>query len=243
MDPDPKPAFGIDAPTVVATFVGLTVAAGFVGIFVGSGSGIAAAIPFWVAGLLFASAGAYMVRSSRRGKAQLWDRALDHLDLRGDERALDLGCGRGLVTIEVAKRLPSGHVDGIDIWRNKDQSGNSRAAAQRNVEITGLADHITIHDANMTDLPFDDATFELVTASLAIHNIPLRAERDQAMAEIVRVTKPGGRVVIIDIGRTKEYVAALTAAGATALERSGLQFATYPPARTIVAVLPGEPVS
>ncbi len=240
MSPDPHPDFGIDAPNVVMTFVGLTVAMIFVGIFVGSASGLTNAISFWVVGVLFAATAAYMVRSSRRGKAQLWTRALDSLALAGGEQALDLGCGRGLVTIELARRLPTGHVDGIDIWRNKDLSGNARATTQRNVELVGLTDRIEIHDANMIDLPFADGSFDLVTASLAIHNIPLRAERDQAMAEIIRVTRPGGRVVIIDIGRTQEYVSALAAAGVSELERSGPQFAIYPPARTVTARMPSR---
>jgi cyclopropane fatty-acyl-phospholipid synthase-like methyltransferase len=44
---------------------------------------------------------------------------------------LDIGCGRGAVLISAARRLPQGRATGADIWRLRDQTGNSQAAAQR----------------------------------------------------------------------------------------------------------------
>ena len=55
---------------------------------------------------------------------------LDELGLRGDERVLDIGCGRGAVLIAVAHRLPRGRAAGADIWQLRDQTGNSRAATE-----------------------------------------------------------------------------------------------------------------
>jgi len=54
--------------------------------------------------------------NSRRGKFQVWDEILDELHLGGDERVLDMGCGRGAVLIAVARRLTTGRVTGIDLW-------------------------------------------------------------------------------------------------------------------------------
>jgi ubiquinone/menaquinone biosynthesis C-methylase UbiE len=51
----------------------------------------------------------------------------------------------------------------------------------------------------------------LVTASLAIHNIPTREGRAKAVSEAWRVLAPGGSLVIVDIQRTGEYLATLRA--------------------------------
>src|SRR5262249_20951702 len=53
-------------------------------------------------------AGGSIVRFSRRGKFEVWARLLTGLDLRGDERVLDLGCGRGAVLMAAAKLVPRG---------------------------------------------------------------------------------------------------------------------------------------
>src|SRR5579872_5090872 len=61
-----------------------------------------------IIGLGFLGAGAFMLWSSKVAKPQLRDRLLDSLDLKGDEKALDVGCGRGLMLIGLAKRLKTG---------------------------------------------------------------------------------------------------------------------------------------
>jgi len=235
MPPPARPTYGVDAPSMVMTFIGLAFGSIFVGIFVGSASGVGRAAPFWVAAFLFVGTATVMILSSKRGKPALWAATLDGLELRGDEDALDVGCGRGLVMIELARRLPSGHVTGIDIWRGKDQSGNSHAMTDINVEIAGVGERVEVIDADMTDLPFEDGSFDLVTASLAIHNVPLAEERRTALREIARVLRPGGRVVIVDIGRTAEYEQGLVDAGLENVRRTGPTMAIYPPARTVTA--------
>src|SRR5579864_4500348 len=85
-------------------------------------------------GLFFLAVGAVMVWSSRVAKLRLRDRLLDSLGLRGDERVLDVGCGRGLLAIGAAKRLKNGKVTGIDLWSPFDLSGNSPDAAKANAK-------------------------------------------------------------------------------------------------------------
>ena len=74
----------------------------------------------------------------------------------------------------------------------------------------------------MRALPYPDATFDLVVSSLAIHNIPLKADRKKAVAEGFRVLKPGGRIVIADIKTTSLYEEALRDLGASNVERHRL---------------------
>jgi ubiquinone/menaquinone biosynthesis C-methylase UbiE len=99
--------------------------------------------------------------------------------MRGDERVLDMGCGRGAVLTAVARRLTTGRVTGADIWSRLDQSGNARDVALRNASLEGVSDRVAIETGDMRALPFPDATFDLVVSSLAIHNIRSNAERRQ----------------------------------------------------------------
>lgn len=54
------------------------------------------------------------------------------------ELVLDTGCARGAVLISAAHRLPRGRATGADIWRLRDQRGNTRAAAERNAMVFTL---------------------------------------------------------------------------------------------------------
>jgi cyclopropane fatty-acyl-phospholipid synthase-like methyltransferase len=66
----------------------------------------------------------WMLYSSRVGKLRMRGLVIDALGLRGNERVLDVGCGRGLLLIEAAKRLPEGEAVGLDLWSTRDLSDN-----------------------------------------------------------------------------------------------------------------------
>ncbi|HEX9439574.1 MAG TPA: class I SAM-dependent methyltransferase [Roseiflexaceae bacterium] len=186
-------------------------------------------------GAIFFGEGILMVWSSRVGKFHERDRLLDGLDLRGDEAVLDVGPGHGLLLIGAAKRLPRGRAVGIDLWSQVDQADNSRTALLANAQIEGVADRVKVHDGDMCEMPFAEASFDAVVASLAIHNIPDRAGRDQAVREIVRVLKPGGVVALLDFRHTGEYAETLRAAGLQDVRASSLSFWMFPPVRIVTA--------
>ena len=79
-----------------------------------------------------------------RGKFVVWAQLLDTLGLRGDERILDLGCGRGAVLLMAAERLTTGRAVGVDLWQRADQSGNGEAATRRNAVAEGVADRVEL---------------------------------------------------------------------------------------------------
>jgi SAM-dependent methyltransferase len=176
---------------------------------------------------------ALLVWSSRVGKRGVVVRMLDALELRGDERLLDVGCGRGLVLIEAAKRLPDGRAVGVDVWRRGDQSGNTRRVTLENAEREGVADRVKVHDGDARRLPFDDGCFDVVVSSLVVHNIRDARGRDDAMREMARMLRPGGRVAVLDIRHTGAYAGTLRTAGLEAIRRTGFRFGIFPPVRIV----------
>jgi len=214
--------YGYDAPYALAMFAAVgavTLVASLA--FVAAGNRRQAVI--MAAYCVFFSANALsFFYTTRRGKFRVWDEIVDTIRLRGDERVLDMGCGRGAVLMTVARRLTTGRITGVDLWSTSDQSGNARDVTLRNAQLEGVADRVVVETGDMRALPFPDGTFDLVASSLAIHNIPTKAGREKAVAEAWRVLKPGGRLAIADIRSTVRYEATLKELGATALSRRRL---------------------
>jgi len=173
--------------------------------------------------------------SSRVAKLRLRDRMLDSLSLKGDEKVLDVGCGRGLLAIGAAKRLKSGKVTGIDVWNPMDLSGNTAEAARANVKLEGVADKVRIEDGDARKLVYPEGNFDVVVSSLAIHNIPDHDERSQAVREMYRVLKPGGKLLIYDIFRAGEYAETLRGLGAKDVTLSETMFLWCLPSRIVSA--------
>jgi ubiquinone/menaquinone biosynthesis C-methylase UbiE len=146
---------------------------------------------------LLAFTGFYL-HTTLRGKLRIWQRELDRASLKGNEQLLDLGCGRGTVLVEAARRLPTGRAVGADLWSGKDQSGNSPEATLANAAAAGVADRVEVHTADMTALPFADGCFDVVTSALAIHNIRSPEGRYRALDEAMRVLRPDGQLLVAD---------------------------------------------
>jgi ubiquinone/menaquinone biosynthesis C-methylase UbiE len=156
-----------------------------------------------------------MIYDSKIGKIRERDTYLNKINWNGHERVLDVGCGLGLFLIGAAKRLSTGRAVGIDKWQQEDLSGNNAAGALRNATIEGVADKVEVQTGDARQLPFADASFDVVLSSMALHNIYNAGERQTAVREIARVLAPAGRVLIVDIRHTSAYAATLREAGLT----------------------------
>ncbi len=175
------------------------------------------------------------IHSSREGKLALREQLLDQLALKGDEKVLDVGCGRGLLAIGAAKRLKSGKVTGIDVWNPLDLSGNSAEAARENAKSEGVADRVRFDTGDARKLVYPDGFFDAAISSNALHTLADDHERQQALREMLRVLKPGGRLVIFDTAETGYYAEALGECGAQDVTLSAWTFLWCRPSRSITA--------
>jgi arsenite methyltransferase len=222
-----RPDYGIDAPGVVRNLflvgaAGLAVWLGaVVGLWPGSVYGIDLAGIGLGCAISFTATGCYMLWNSLVGKVHDRERLLDHVAWTGEEQVLDVGCGRGLLLVGAAKRLKGGKATGIDTWQARDLSGNRAEATWENARREGVADRVEVRTADMRQLPFSDGSFDVIVSRAAIHNLYAAADRAQALAEIARVLRSGGRVLIDDIRHAGEYAAALAAHGLVDVRRMG----------------------
>ena len=209
----PPGSYGVDAPYALLG-LGLPGVALLVVGFVGT----ALAGPGWnllvlAIGVWMTAQAALYLHTTRRGKFAVWAGLLDELDLRGDERVLDMGCGRGMVLVQAAARLTTGTAVGLDLWRTRDQSGNGEDVTRANARAAGVSERVELRTGDMTAMPFDDGAFDVVVSSLAVHNIPDAGERLTAIGEAARVRRPGGRLVVADFRHVPAYAAALARLG------------------------------
>ncbi|MEO7003647.1 MAG: methyltransferase domain-containing protein [Ktedonobacterales bacterium] len=127
---------------------------------------------------------------------ELRQRAITLAGIQPGERALDVGCGTGTLAMEVARRLGSaGRVVGIDPGAPQIDVARTKAA-RRNLPIE-------FQIGVIEQLAFPDQTFDVVFSTLMMHHLP-KSLKEQGLAEIARVLKPGGRLVIADFWRTQE---------------------------------------
>jgi ubiquinone/menaquinone biosynthesis C-methylase UbiE len=103
---------------------------------------------------------------------------------RGDERALDAGTGAGALAFALAPHV--GEVLGVDRVPELLTRARERATAFGNV---------TFVEADITKLPFEDFSFDLTGTLRTLHHVP---RPELVIAELVRVTRRGGTVVVID---------------------------------------------
>ena len=213
--------YGIDAPRVVCTLGLLGIVCVGCRFLPNIVPGASIAHNCWMTGISALAAAGWMLTSSLWIKRRVMRSLLDQRRWRGDEKVLDIGCGRGLLTVEAARRVPNGKVHGVDIWQSADLSGNGPSAIRTNAAIAGVANRIEIDTGDARELPYADASFDVVCSMTAIHNIESAAGRRKAISEVWRVLRPGGQIHIFDIQHTNSYLRDFHTLGVTDTDLAG----------------------
>lgn len=130
------------------------------------------------------------LRAKAQDEVRTREEYLDLLGLRPGEGVLDVGCGSGVVTRAIARRVaPGGRVTGAD------PSAEFIDIARRYAQEQGLGGLVDWRKADCRALPFADASFDVVVAATVLAHVP---DAEKALAEMVRVTRPGGRLGVFD---------------------------------------------
>jgi ubiquinone/menaquinone biosynthesis C-methylase UbiE len=111
------------------------------------------------------------------------------------EEVLDVGCGTGTLAVAAARAAPGVRVTGLD--------ADASILARARKKAAGAGLEIGFDQGRATGLPYADASFDLVLSTLLFHHLPDDAKR-QTAAELVRVLRPGGRLVVGDLGRPQD---------------------------------------
>lgn len=131
------------------------------------------------------------------GLDRIWNKkAVLATDLQPGERVLDLACGTGRLTRDLADKVgPKGYVLGVDF------SEEMLRVAKRQP-----APNVEYRAGDATDLiGVEDSSFDVATIAYGARNIP---DLDALFGEMARVVKPGGRVICLEIARPKDRFSA-----------------------------------
>lgn len=123
----------------------------------------------------------------------LWRRrAIRHLRATAPLNVLDVATGTADFAIMAARALPQARVTGIDLSEGMLRIGCGK------VQEAGLEKRITLAQGDCLTLPFPDAAFDAATAAFGVRNFENLAA---GLAELRRMLKPGGSVVILELSR------------------------------------------
>ena len=121
----------------------------------------------------------------------------NNLDWESDGTLLDIGCGAGGLTIDLAKQHPSARLVGTDYW-----GGNweySKKACEASAAQRGVGGRIIFKRSSASSLPFKDGEFDAVVSNLVFHEVKDTRNKIDLVKEALRVLRKGGTFVLQDL--------------------------------------------
>lgn len=118
---------------------------------------------------------------------------VEKTDLRPGQQVLDVCCGTGLITKDLAEKVsPAGNVVGLDL------SPSMLAVAEQNLADSPWRNCIQLVEGNALSLPFADNSFDRAVIGYGLRNV---SDMRQALRELFRVVKPEGKVIALELAR------------------------------------------
>jgi ubiquinone/menaquinone biosynthesis C-methylase UbiE len=136
--------------------------------------------------VLFDHCAHHYLQTSQMADTDLLDLIVRLARPQAGDQALDVACGAGFLASTLAHLVA--RVEGVDL------SGVMLREAERHARSLGLV-NTGFQQSDSATLPFGDQVFDIVTCKLALHYFP---DPDRSIAEMRRVLRPGGRLVVID---------------------------------------------
>jgi len=187
-----KPHYGYYALPIFTILSAIIVAVGI----------LVAILLWWVVGVILIGFGIYMILSYGVSIFLMDQTKASELpeiiEVRGDEKVLDVGCGLGKMAVGMAKALKEGKVIGIDIWDKMEIMGNSPERAYENAKIEGVRDKVEFKYGNVLGIPFTNNYFDIVTAQSVLNNLHGEMNKSKALTEIHRVLQPRGKFLMLE---------------------------------------------
>jgi len=170
-------------------------------------------------GLILGAGGLFWV--SRFGRYIVRDKMLAMIPWQGNEQVLDVGCGAGINLIAAARHLTTGMATGIDIWTDDHGQHYTAETVMENARAEGVEEFVQVKTEDGCATSFSDESFDVVLSSFVFHHLN-KSQRAAALDEIMRVLKPGGRFILIDVHHSKEISDKLLSIGASEVQIKAL---------------------
>lgn len=121
--------------------------------------------------------------------------AIDIMDFKEADNILDVGCGTGAMTIQIAEQLgQAGHITGIDA------AVNMIKVANKSVNKNNLGNKCTFVAALAEELPFENESFDFCFSSMLYHHLPIEL-KIRSLKECFRILKHNGVFIVMDISK------------------------------------------
>lgn len=142
----------------------------------------------------------FMNRAMTLGIDKLWRRrAVRAVAAGAPARVLDIATGTGDMAIALARRLPQARIEGIDLSSGMVEIG------RRKVEAAGLSGRVDLRTGDSLAIDLPDASVDAITVAYGVRNFE---HLDRGYAEMMRVLRPGGLLVVLELSTPRGRLSA-----------------------------------